>query len=204
VVFKLPIVASIGAVTTRRARPRRRRRFGRNQAARAFSPRLDDSCFAHSGRSEGVVRGGVEPPTFRFSENIAIRVRLRHDAARRRSLGGSQARWPVWRASQARPEFRPRDAITGTRWGSIRPSAPGIVHRSAPGRSQRSATWRTSPPPGCTGTTPAVSCTASAEGPRPKPKRTTTLTQPTATRLPYTHNEVRTKRGTLQLRGRHR
>ena len=64
-------------------------------------------------------------------------------------------------------------------------------------------TWKTSPPPGSTGTTPAGSCTASADGHPPKPKPTTTLTTVTASR-PFTRNEGCIKPRTLHCRYRAR
>jgi aminoglycoside phosphotransferase (APT) family kinase protein len=66
--------------------------------------------------------------------------------------------------------------------GPAQDTRAGSPFRAA--RSPRSATSRTSPRPGAAGTTPAASCTASADGPPPKPKPTTTLTKATATRLP--------------------
>jgi len=66
-----------------------------------------------------------------------------------------------------------------TRWrrrrsGCTRPNAPAPGHRSAPAPSGPWLTWRRSPAPGCTGTTPPGSCTGWAASPRPKPRRNTT------------------------------
>ena len=80
------------------------------------------------------------------------------------------------------------NALAETTIGLYKSDAVRTGRRSArPDR--RLATWRCSPQPGCTGTTPTGSCTASGCGPRPNTRPSTTLqTQPTQ-RL-HTHNHV--------------
>jgi transposase len=80
---------------------------------------------------------------------------------------------------------------------STKPNAPGTARRSGTGRWIPWPTSRRSPPPGCTGTTPAGSCTASAGGRPPKPRPSTTLpARPSATRsMIFTRNEACMKPG---------
>src|SRR5713101_291602 len=54
--------------------------------------------------------------------------------------------------------------------GCTRPNAPAAGRHSATAPSVPWPTWRESPAPGCTGTTPKGSCTAWAAGHPPKPK----------------------------------
>ena len=81
------------------------------------------------------------------------------------------------------------DALAETTIGLYKTECVRDGARSATGRCARWPTWRTSPPRGCIGTTPAGSCTAWADAHRQKPKPSTTLTKrPDST--PITRNEV--------------
>src|ERR1019366_1590857 len=83
------------------------------------------------------------------------------------------------------------------RSGCTRPNACATALPSAPGPCASSPTWKTPPPPGSTGTTPAGSCNASVAARQPKPRPSITLhIIVTASRL-FTHNEACLKLGTL-------
>src|SRR5437763_2177125 len=93
------------------------------------------------------------------------------------------------------PSPKPRSACT-------KPNASATAHRSDAARSAPWPTWRTSPQPGSTGTTPGGSCTASAAFHRPKPKPPTTLQPTPPPRRHHTQTKGGTKPGVAQLSAR--
>ncbi len=83
--------------------------------------------------------------------------------------------------------------------GCIRPSASGRAPRFAPGRLQHWLTSRRSPRHGSTGTTQSASCTASGGVLQRRQKQSTTLNKRARSSW-FTHNEVCTKPGAIQMR----